>query len=214
MVKRFSSGALEAALEDGQREHGQHEDAGQDSQQRAGFATDRSVAEVGRQGQRDRSGATCRDVVFPTQGGSQHQGSADQEDGNYDQIHCHARILPKFAAWVSEGPVTDSPAQRILMAAVPLLIRLAPSQLAARRYDAVCCWPRASSKPDWRDVPRRSRLITATSISAAIAHGLSVAESALPHAWDKDAELALRGSIAVFRGDLGGAQAIFESDDE
>jgi hypothetical protein len=45
-----------------------------------------------------------------------------------------------------------------------------------------------------------------------MAAGLAAAEAALPLAWDKDAEQAIRGSIAVFRGDLAGAQAIFDAD--
>ncbi|MDZ4258885.1 MAG: hypothetical protein U0974_14715 [Gemmatimonadales bacterium] len=47
---------------------------------------------------------------------------------------------------------------------------------------------------------------------AAIASGLSTAEAALPNAWDADAEVALRGSIAVFRGDLAGARAILDAE--
>jgi len=99
------------------------------------------------------------------------------------------------------------------LAAVPLLVRLAPSQLAARRYDAVLL---AASIEQARlegrapEIPAGSR----DEYSAAIADGLSAAESALPHAWNKDAELALRGSIAVFRGDLAAAQAIFGQDYE
>jgi hypothetical protein len=48
--------------------------------------------------------------------------------------------------------------------------------------------------------------------SAAIETGRRLAERALPQAWNGDAELALSGSLAVFRGDLAGAQAIFEAD--
>ena len=99
------------------------------------------------------------------------------------------------------------------LAAVPLLVHLAPAQLAARRYDAVLL---AASIEQARLEGRAPQIPAGQrdEYSAAIAAGLSAAESALPYAWNKDAELALRGSLAVFRGDLAAAQAIFEQDDE
>ena len=48
--------------------------------------------------------------------------------------------------------------------------------------------------------------------TAAIETGRELAERALPHAWNGDARMALSGSLAVFRGDLAGAKAIFEAD--
>jgi hypothetical protein len=99
------------------------------------------------------------------------------------------------------------------LAAVPLLVRLAPAQLAACRYDAVllaACIEQARLEGRAPEIPAGY----VDKYSAAIAAALSAAESALPHAWNTDAELALRGSIAVFRGDLAAARAIFEQGDE
>ncbi len=95
--------------------------------------------------------------------------------------------------------------------AVPHLIRLTPGQLAEQRYDAVLLaasieLARMEGRAPGLPVGLREEYL------AAIASGLSTAEAALPNAWDADAEVALRGSIAVFRGDLAGARAILDAE--
>jgi hypothetical protein len=41
-----------------------------------------------------------------------------------------------------------------------------------------------------------------------------LAERALPEAWNEDARAALVGSLAAFQGDVTGARAIFDADQE
>src|SRR5262245_40964279 len=112
---------------------------------------------------------------------------------------------PWFDLWSSLCHQGD--AYSASLVAVPLLIRLAPSQLAQRRYDALllaACIEKARLEGRAPEIPANFR----DQYVAAIADGLTVAESALPCAWNRDAELALRGSIAAFRGDLAAAQAL------
>ena len=97
------------------------------------------------------------------------------------------------------------------LAAVPHLVALAPAALARQSWEPLLLAAsieqarlegRAPAVPeDW-----------APAYTAAIQKGRELAERALPQAWNDDARTALSGSLAVFRGNLASAQAIFEAD--
>jgi hypothetical protein len=98
------------------------------------------------------------------------------------------------------------------LAAVPHLIRMAPEQLALQHYDALLLAAsielarlegRAPGMPDGLQAD----------YAAALEAGLALAEHMLPNAWDEGADAALRGSVAVFRGDVTSARAIFDPED-
>lgn len=121
----------------------------------------------------------------------------------------HEAGTPWFDLWSALCHQGD--AYSASLAAVPHLIEMAPKQLAERRYDAVllaASIEQARMEGRAPAVPVELR----TEYEAAIASGLAAAQSALPTAWDADSELALKGSIAVFSGDLTNAQSIFDAD--
>jgi hypothetical protein len=96
-------------------------------------------------------------------------------------------------------------------AAVPHLIALASDALGRHSYEPLLL---AGSIEQAR-LERRAPAVPedlAEPYSAAIQTARGVAEEALPGAWNEDARTALAGSLAAFRGDLAGAQAIFEAD--
>jgi len=96
-------------------------------------------------------------------------------------------------------------------AAVPHLVALAPEALGRCSYDPLLL---AASIEQARLEGRTPELPAelAEAYTAALQAGRQLAEQALPQAWNDDAQAALRGSLAVFEGDLAGAQAIFGAD--
>lgn len=97
------------------------------------------------------------------------------------------------------------------LAAVPHLIALAPEALSRRSYDPLLL----AAGIEQARLEGRAPTVSQDSRSAyesAIEQGKQLASSALPGAWNSDAEMALAGSLAVFGGDLAGARAIFEAD--
>lgn len=116
---------------------------------------------------------------------------------------------PWFGLWSALCHQGD--AYSASLEALPHLIRMAPALLANRNYDALLL---AASIEQARMEGRAPDLPAALrdEYLAAIASGLAVARSALSSAWDEDSELVLRGSLAIFRGDLAGARAVFDSD--
>lgn len=97
------------------------------------------------------------------------------------------------------------------VAAVPYLIDMAPQQLALQQYDALLL----AASIELARLEGRAPAVPEPlqpAYAAAVQAGRTMAEQLLPEAWDADAELALRGSAAVFRGDLTTARTIFGDD--
>ncbi|HET7109355.1 MAG TPA: hypothetical protein VFI41_00670 [Gemmatimonadales bacterium] len=94
---------------------------------------------------------------------------------------------------------------------MPHLIALAPEALARGSYDPLLL----TAGIEQARLEGRAPSIPADlalDYNAAIAKGRELAERAVPLSWNDDARTALTGSLAVFRGDLAGARAIFEAD--
>jgi hypothetical protein len=114
-----------------------------------------------------------------------------------------------FALWSALCHQGD--AYSASLAAVPHLIATAPEALARHSYEPLLL---AASIEQARLEGRAPTVPPglASAYTAAIETGRELAERAAPEAWNSDAQVALSGSLAVFRGDLAGAQAIFEAD--
>lgn len=97
------------------------------------------------------------------------------------------------------------------LAAVPHLIAMAPEALARHSYESLLLAASIEqARLEGRAPPIPADL--AAVYGAAMEAGRELAERTLPQAWSDEARTALSGSVAVFRGDLTGAQAIFEPD--
>lgn len=121
----------------------------------------------------------------------------------------HHRESTWFALWSALCHQGD--AYSASLAAVPHLIALAPEALARHSYDPLLLAAgieQARLEGRAPSVPAE----LAPAYSAAIETGRQLAERAVAGAWNGDAYQALTGSLAVFRGDLASAQAIFEAD--
>lgn len=121
----------------------------------------------------------------------------------------HHRESTWFALWSALCHQGD--AYSASLAAVPHLIALAREALRRHSYEPLLL---AASIERARLEGRAPELfpVPADEYTEAIAQGMELAAAALPGAWNGDAEKALAGSLAVFRGDLAAAQAIFEAD--
>lgn len=114
-----------------------------------------------------------------------------------------------FALWSALCHQGD--AYTASLAAVPHLIALAPAALARHSYEPLLLAAGIEqARLEGRAPPVPEDL--APAYAAAIAAGRKLAEGAVPEAWSDDARMALTGSLAVLRGDLAGARAIFDAD--
>jgi hypothetical protein len=114
-----------------------------------------------------------------------------------------------FALWSALCHQGD--AYSASLVAVPHLIALAPEALAQHSYEPLLL-PASIEQARLEDRAPSVPTDLASAYSAAIEKGRELAERAVPRAWNDDARIALTGSLAVFRGDLAGAQAVFEAD--
>ena len=97
------------------------------------------------------------------------------------------------------------------LAALPHLIALASESLARHSYEPLLLAASIEqARLEGRSPPVPADL--ASDYNTAIERGRQLAEQAVAGAWNEDARVALAGSLAVFRGDLAGAQAIFGAD--
>jgi hypothetical protein len=121
----------------------------------------------------------------------------------------HHRDSTWFALWSALCHQGD--AYTASLAAVPHLVALAPEALARHSYEPLLL---AASIEQARLEARAPTIPDelAPAYTTAIKTGQELAESTLAAAWSDEARTALSGSLAVFRGDLAGAQAIFEAD--
>jgi len=121
----------------------------------------------------------------------------------------HHRESSWFGLWSALCHQGD--AYSASLEAVPHLIALAPAALAGHSYEPLLLAASIEqARLEGRAPPVPEDL--APEYAGVVATGRELAERAVPEAWDEDARRALSGSLAVFRGDLAGAQAIFEAD--
>jgi len=123
----------------------------------------------------------------------------------------HHRDSTWFALWSALCHQGD--AYSASLAAVPHLIAQAPEALARHSYEPLLLAASIEQARLEGRAPAVPDGLTPAYLSA-IQAGRDLAERAVPGAWSDDARIALSGSLAVFRGDLAGAHAIFEADAE
>jgi hypothetical protein len=98
-------------------------------------------------------------------------------------------------------------------AALPHLVVMATPHLQRQRYDAIllaACIELARLDGRGPSVPDD----ISVAYHAAVREGLSFARANVAQAWDIDSRNALEGSAAAFSGDVGGAHAILDADED
>lgn len=98
-------------------------------------------------------------------------------------------------------------------AAVPHLVAMVPAKLAQKMVDPLYLVAMIElSRLEGRgpEVPETLR----AEYAAALGEARVLVEQALPLAWDRDARVALEGSLAALRGDISGAWAILDPDED